>query len=81
MVGAMAASLEHKRARWPLSGELRIQFVDGADPDDPSLPPNWGGGIGECQPQSWINDPRLPSLLRWLADWIEDDLAQQGEAI
>lgn len=68
----MSATTNSPRPRWPLTGQLRIEFVDAADPDDAAVAPNWGGGIRGCEPESWLDDKRLPSLLRWLADWIEE---------
>ena len=60
-------------ARWPLTGTLSVEFVDAADPGDASEPPNFGTMGFRCDPQEWWNDPRLPELLRWLADWVEAD--------
>ena len=59
--------------RWPLTAAVFIEFVDAADPDDASMPPNFGALNTRCEPRLWHDDPRLPLLMRWLADSIEQD--------
>ena len=35
-------TMENPRPRWPLTGIVTIEWVDAADPDDASAPPNFG---------------------------------------
>jgi hypothetical protein len=65
--------------RWPLTGTFSVEFVDGGDPDDSSAPPNFGHFGALCEPKEWSTDPRLPALLRWLADELENDQRTEAE--
>jgi hypothetical protein len=63
--------MDKPQPRWPLTGIVTIEWVDGADPDDSSAPPNFG----------WLraaNDrpmeaSRLATLLREIAATLDDE--------
>ncbi len=65
--------------RSPLTGQLRIEFVDMAPPSDVSLPAEFGIVDQQIDAQ-WLADPRLPEFLRWLADAVESDQVPEDEA-
>jgi hypothetical protein len=54
-------------ARGPLTGQVIIEWVDSADPDDPSEPPNFGWSIKTGPP---MDDERLARLLREISDVV-----------
>ena len=61
--------------RQPLTGVLRVEWVDGADPNDDSAPPNFGWFSCESEPP--LQPERLLVLLRDLAAALEEDLAYE----
>lgn len=66
------------RPLWPLTGTFFVEFVDGADPDDPSAAPNFGIVNTRTEPESWSYDPRLVDLLRFLVDCMEADQREES---
>jgi len=67
--------MEGPSPRWPLTGIVTIEWVDGADPDDASAPPNFGWfRAGNDRP---IESSRLAVLLREVAASLDAD-AEEG---
>lgn len=64
---------EEPLRRWPLTGRVSFEFVDGGDPNNADAPPSFGHFGVISEPSSWANDRRFPALFRWLADSIELD--------
>ena len=62
-------------ARAPLTGEIRIEWVDGADPNDLGAEPNFGWTLKDYQ--SLPDTPKLVKLLREIANDLERDLANE----
>jgi hypothetical protein len=58
--------------RRPLTGIVSIEWVDGADPTDASVPPNFGWFSLKSEPP--LDDARLVLLLREVADTVEGNL-------
>lgn len=50
-----------------LTGQVIIEWVDGSDPDDPTVPPNFGWSIKTNPP---LDDERLALLLREISEVI-----------
>ncbi len=65
--------------RSPLTGEIRVEFVDMAPSHDSSAPAEFGIVDQQIDPR-WLADPRLPEFLRWLADSIESDQRPEDQA-
>lgn len=59
--------------RRPLTGVLTIEWVESADPDDPSAEPNFGWSM-RCDPQ--IDRHHLGILIQRLAAYMEDELSE-----
>ncbi len=59
--------------RHPLTGVLRVEWVDGADPDDDSASPNFGWFSCDFEPP--LPPERLLVLLRELMTGLEEDIA------
>jgi hypothetical protein len=63
--------------RRPLTGVLRVEWVDATNVDDGSTAANFGWF--DCESQPHLDPVRLLSLLRTLADALEEDI-QYGTA-
>lgn len=63
--------------RQPLSGTLTVEWMDAADPNDSTVPPNFGWFSCESDPP--LEAPRLLALLRDLAAALEEEMSYNGQ--
>lgn len=64
---------EEERRRQPLSGTLTVEWMDAADPNDNTVPPNFGWFRFESDPP--LEAPRLLALLRELFAELEEQIS------
>jgi len=63
-------------ARGALTGVVSIEWVDAADPDDVTAPPNFGWFSAKSVPS--LDRARFIALLRKVADSMEEDPDAEG---
>jgi hypothetical protein len=64
--------IEKDVQRHALTGFLTVEWVDGADPDDASLPPSFGWSSFKTEPKLYRR--RLLVLLHELAATVQEDI-------